>query len=941
MIRKFLNINLNIKALLLLVIFLFSVNKDFFASPAFIKRKIVKVNNAVFDLRKAAWDKQVFGLDGQWEFYWNKFIAPGEFDNYSNIRHLVKVPSNWTNYKINGKKLPKRGYATYHIRGFVPRGVNYIAISLRGVFTSYKLFVNGKFIGQNGRIATNPKEEVGTWLPRTYIIHLNSDTVDIVLQVSNYIHFKSGVVRFVVIGAPEMVYKYNMMWVSYESILLGAMLIMALYFLFLFYYDPRNNLSSLYLSLVLIGQSILTGLDGEYILYRIFPYLNYKFAMHVMYIIFFYRTVLFIHFLYHLVPREFSLKMMYFLTFIFFAATIYVLAVPIWDYDIALYFYMLSALLLGVYILYSLLRLIKYQIGALYTLIGLIILFLTGLNDVIFDLGYIHTFYMLALGFLTFVFMLSVMIAMYNARAQGQVLAYSLMLKKLNVLREELIRIPFYDLANALKIIVNVLDTNRGVWIDSNYDELYVSYETILTNTKEVKKNLNELPGDFINKLSVKLAYKYKKLLAYSFHNKDFKRSRKHKIVKHLLAEYLYHKKKQALAVAPIVKKGQVISLIYFENRYKKFGAIQKKLLTSIMAQLAAIKSNADSYYKLQQLNKRLEELVEERTTILKKQEKELQQKELELREKVEELKTYNEQINRMHAELEESKNEIEQKNFELEKLHNEIFIQKEIADRNYRELIEKIRFAQQVQELILRIETNLPFRDLFILYLPKNIVSGDFYWIRKFGKKTVVAVADCTGHGVPGAFMSILGSTLLNEIFNRYIIEDPNLNIEPSIVLDELKSKIIKILGQDEREVDNIKDGMDLALVVYDEQNKLVKFSGAYLSAYIVRGKDLYELKGDRQPIGIYYRPSLSKKFTTKYFQVQSGDVLYLTTDGYADQFNTNGVKFFKKNLKRVFIEIAEYSGSIQRDMLFKIHKEWRGEYYQVDDILVLGIIF
>ncbi len=942
--RKLYKLDIFFKSLIL-ALFLGIIPTKLFSSPIFVTRKFAHTSNAIYDLRNHDFLRKVYALDGKWEFYWHKLLSPRDIEKYRSQAVLVKVPDKWSNYVINGKKLPSLGYGTYHFKIIVPPEEKYFSISLHGIFTSYKLYINGKFVDENGVVSTNRKTQKGTWLPKTYVFYSNSDTIDVVLQVSNFIHFKGGVLRTAIVGRPRSMYRYSLLGISYEGSLLGAMLMMALYFLFLFYYEPQN-VSSLYLALVLIGQTILTGLDGEYIIFRIFPHLNFKFAIHLLYFFFLYRTLLFLHYLYFLVPKEFNVKVVLIVTGIFFIMFLYVIFLPIHYFYFALLFYIVSTFALGAYAIYQLIKLIKYQIGAAYTLLGLSILLLTGVNDALYDFGYIHTFYMIGLGFVIFIFMLSMMIAMRNARYQNQVLAYSLMLKKLSSLREELIKIPFYDLAGALNIVVSVLGTSRGVWIDKAEKDLIVSYESFLNDTKEINKNLNQLPDNFLNRLAVSISLKFRRLFVYSLTKKDLNRRAKNKknLVRTKLANYLTDKRLTALAVTPIIQKSKVLSLLYLENRYKSFSNFQKRLVLSIIAQLAALKTNADSYKRLQELNNKLEQLVRERTEILKKQEKELYAKEAELKDKMEELKAYNEQINRIHSELEQSKTEIEQKNFELEKLHNEIFKQKELAEKRYQSLIEKIKFAQQIQDLILRIEPNLPFKDLFILYLPKNIVSGDFYWIRRFGHKIILTVADCTGHGVPGAFMSILGATLINEIFNRYYLLDPELkDLRPSMVLDELREKIIKSLGQEQESsvTDNVKDGMDIALAIYDEKTHKLEFSGAYLPAYIVRGKELIELKGDRQPIGIYYRANLRKAFTTKEIEIQNGDVLYMFTDGYSDQFNPKGEKFYKKNLRRVLLEISEYSGSIQKDLLLKIHLEWRGDHYQVDDILILGVIF
>ncbi len=929
----------DIKLAISLALFLtfFPVN-SLFAQKGVVIRKITQSNNAYYDLSRSDFDNNVFALYGNWEFYWKKLLTPDQIKN-TRTKQYVNVPSTWTAYKINNQYLPSFGYATYHIRVKLPEDYHNIALSTHGIFTSYKLFVNGQLIDENGKVGTDKKHQKGTWLPKTYIIHSNSDTLDIVLQVSNFIHFKGGVVRQMVIGSPQAVFRYSMLGIAYEASLIGAMLIMALYFLFFFYNQP-NNISSLYLALVLISQAIITGLDGEYIIFRIFPHLNLAFAVKLLYALFFYRTILFIHYIYHLVPKEINIKTVLIATGIYFIMTLYVIFLPIKHFEFALKFYIVTAFLLGIYMIYALLKLIKYNIGSLYTLLGLAALIATGVNDALYDFGIIHTFYMTGLGFLIFIFVLSMMIAMHNAKAQGQVLAYSLLLRKLNILRENLIKIPFYDLSGALKIITGVLNVTRGIWIDKSQNQYIVKYEEYLNTSKTVGLPINDLPEDYLCKNSVKLAGKYNKVIQYSITPKDLRKAKRSKF-SNQISKYLVRKKYTALAVAPISKDSEIKSILYIENRYKPINPIQKRLIFSIRAQLATLKENADSYQKLQEIKEKLEKLVDERTQLLKTKEKELQEKEVQLKEKVEELKAYNEQINQIHKELEKHKYEIELRNFELEKLHNEIYTQKELAEQQNQRLTNEIKFAEKIQKHVLRVEPNLPFTDLFILYLPKQIVSGDFYWMRRFENKIVIAVADCTGHGVPGAFMSILGTTLLNEVLNKFYMQDPQLKVSAAQILDELRAQVIKTLGQEDTdESAKIKDGMDIALAIYDENTQGLQFAGAYLTATIVRDNEIIELKGDRQPIGVYHKPNLKRNFTNHFMTLKRGDALYMYSDGYSDQFNPSGIKFYRKNLRKLLLEISQYPGSIQRDILEKVFRDWKGDHYQVDDILILGII-
>ena len=187
-------------------------------------------------------------------------------------------------------------------------------------------------------------------------------------------------------------------------------------------------------------------------------------------------------------------------------------------------------------------------------------------------------------------------------------------------------------------------------------------------------------------------------------------------------------------------------------------------------------------------------------------------------------------------------------------------------------------------------------FKDTFVLFMPKDIVSGDFYWMYDNGDIQFLAAVDCTGHGVPGAFMSIIGSNSLTKIVREYGI------IRPAAILDQLNSEVTKSLVQRGETV--INDGMDLALISYDKKKKKVEYAGAYNPLVIVRDGEHITIKADRFPIGM--SQAGKRKFTNNEVEVKSGDMLYMFSDGYADQFGGPNCKKFKTlNLKNEFLKI------------------------------------
>ncbi|HDR67517.1 MAG TPA: hypothetical protein ENN61_00545, partial [Bacteroidaceae bacterium] len=218
-----------------------------------------------------------------------------------------------------------------------------------------------------------------------------------------------------------------------------------------------------------------------------------------------------------------------------------------------------------------------------------------------------------------------------------------------------------------------------------------------------------------------------------------------------------------------------------------------------------------------------------------------------------------------------------------------------------------------------------------FILFKPKDIVSGDFYWLIKYEGKEFLSAVDCTGHGVPGAFMSIIGHNSLNKIVREYGI------VEPGQILTRLNQEVIGTLHQSSYAPD-VYDGMDLALVGYDPQKRILHYAGAFNPLYLVRKGELFETKADKLSIGRSSVDTLTT-FTNHTLSIEEGDTIYIFSDGYADQFGGEKMKKFKYgNLKELLIKIQDKDMDEQKIILNNTIENWRGDIAQVDDILIIG---
>lgn len=275
---------------------------------------------------------------------------------------------------------------------------------------------------------------------------------------------------------------------------------------------------------------------------------------------------------------------------------------------------------------------------------------------------------------------------------------------------------------------------------------------------------------------------------------------------------------------------------------------------------------------------------------------------------------------------------ELYSKNSEIESVNSSLNTAKEVLTVKNEEILDSITYAKRIQAAILPSEKHLhqSLKEAFVLYLPKDIVAGDFYWTEEVGDTILFAVADCTGHGVPGAMVSVICNNALNDTIKLQSITDPGKILDHTTDL---------ILHQFEKAEEDVKDGMDIGLCAFNRKTRQLKYAGANIPLWIVRDGQVIEIKATRQPVGKYV---LRQKFQTNKIDLVDGDMIYMSSDGFADQFGGNrNKKFMKKNFKNLLIGISNKPIHEQNKVIKNAFSEWKSDNEQVDDICVMGVKF
>jgi len=828
------------------------------------QRIIKKAEKGFLDLKDYNFKESgVIQIDGEWEFYWNKLLTPNDFrDSILKTQTYLNVPNTWNKLIIDNKKIKSQGFATYHLK-IALKDSSLINFKLYRVESAYKMWVNGDLILEVGQVSENKLNAVPTRRTEIASYQNKTDKLDIIIQVSNFHHKKSGIINSIKIAPPEILAKSDKESVIYNAFLIGFLLIISFsnFGLFLL---RRKDIVPLFFSFACLFTTLNLIVNGEVFLTFVFPNLNWELILKYDYwtnylkVLFFY---LFVTYSFKEISNKTITKI------IVYTLLISILIVTFTNslfYTKTLFIFYIVIIFAFLHLIYILTKATKFKLsGAIYSFIGTLVVFVTAINDILFDALLINTMYLTPFGLFVFVFFQSYMISYRFSESLKNSEKLTSELKYVNENLEELVETRTQEIKQQKEEI----ETQSEILLKVNTELEKLSIVASKTDNSIVIMDENG-NLEWFNEGSRKLfGYTFEEVIEFKGRN-------------------IIEINKNVDIISIVTECKSAKKSIIFENQsFTKYGNI-----IWLQTTLTPILDDNNEVKKLVAIDSDITKLKEAEDKILKQ-------------------------------------------NYQLESQNNNITA--------------SIRYAETIQKNILPKESLCnEFIDKFIIFRPKDVVSGDFYMLNyinstdltKYPDRIYAAVVDCTGHGVPGAFMSLITSRLILEILYNQTY------IYPAEILTKLAGSVLIALNQEQ--TDN-SDGFDICLCLLEvTENKLINkliFSGAKRPLFKFNGESnqIEVYQGDKISIGGIHNHHPASFFTNQTIDIQKDDIIYLTSDGYIDQADENRKKLGTPKLVSTLKNIALQNMQTQKQILEKILEEHQSSQLQRDDITIFGLKF
>jgi len=864
------------------------------------EKKNITAENGVIVINNFGNNKN-YPLDGDWEFYWSQLLFPVNFENYNiDTVDFVKVNGVWNNYIVDDNKIGKNGFGTFHLKLVVPKGE--YGLKIRRIETAYNLWIDDVLITSNGNVGKDKESSVAQLHPKIVFFDVKNDTTDVVIQVSNFHHRVGGIQNKIFIGKPKDIYWSQTVSLLTTFFLTGSFLIIAIYFLFTFIFTSHSGLAPLYFSLTIIFSILFALVNGESFFTKIFTEMPWEMVKKTDFIGNYGRLICFILFLKSIFMQHKILSNLLttIITVIFSLFVLVVIVTPASFYTNTLYPFLALTFVILIFISVKLFILaLKKDTPATIVLFGIITVVITFVNDALSYANLINTPYVANIGLFVFLLANSVVLALNISNARKTNVQYTALFENINKIRYELYNINSFDLGKMLSIVTVEVksDFSSIFFIEDNKYKCEIIYNAGNTDSAflgdALKIDFNETLFEYVNRKKKTIAVK----------------------------DYI---------LLPIYDEKKIKAVVFFKEVKARLKQ-STEILEMLQNEFDTFISNYTYYYQLQNLNKNLEKIVEQRTNLIFKQKDELFIKQASLDEKLEELNISNSIIDDMNIELIKKASLIAQKIKESEEKQNKIKNQKEVIEYKNKTISSSINYSKTIQSTLLKYTQQIPKSEYFEISMPRNMVSGDFWFSQNYKNYTIIAFFDSTDTNVISTFLSIYIKSLFEEVFNK----NPELVIKsPDLFLKDMKNIFFETIDKESPK----DDDYDVFLCVINQENGKMVYAGEGIIANIAREKEILDLNLAKK----VFVERKNVEYDSSVFELHYGDTLYVQSDGLINQIGQKTKKKFGQiALNNMLGEIQNYDFNKQKNEIINTFKTWKGDFKQVDDYLFVGFKF
>ncbi len=884
------------KKLLLLTYFFFTLSTVFASSGKF--------HHVVYDF--SCFNFREKSLAGQWEFYWHRLLTPQDFKNNHGLSgRLIPVPKSWI--AIDG--LSSTGYGTYRITVILPQKKKLYALKLIDVFSAYRLWINDSLYLAYGRVGKTRKEEIPKRGTQIVNFYAPTDTVQIIIQVSNHHHRNGGIAKAPILGqAPHINNTFLGKSISVFFIF-GAFIIFAIYLLWLYNYT-RKNFDALLLGISILLAGIYTLFNDDFLIMQIFPNLGWE-VVHKVNFLTNYLKIFFLFAFFYLVLKrympDFFNGLLKVALAILLLLSLVVLVTPTEVFSHTLSMFIVLLAILAIYVIVGYIRRINYSDNKMIMIpfASIILLAIFTLNDVLYEYQVIRSVYLTDFGLFIFIAAQAILISEKQINTYNRAEKLTRYFQKLNNVKRLLGQVHFDNLLDLIRILKKSFDADVVAYYSIENQKIYINalidnrHEKEFSQKVEIKKGEKEIN---------QILYDFLELAVHS--NQAFFISDKNNLYR-LIKKKLSLKFKSIL-LTTIGVKDNPLGIIYLENQHSYFTKDDEKLLNLISPQIASVINNVNIFRHLENLNKNLMKIVQQRTKKIETRNKELELRNFDLDEKVEELRITAEIINSMNEEIKAQQEILENKNKMLSEQTKSLDKQKAIIEELNKQIRESVQYAYRIQYALLNSPYNRPAsKEHFIITKSGEPVAGNFWWYSQLNDFEIFAFGQSEYSGIKGAFVSLLSFSLMNEMSYKCLINKKYEDIKPDDFISAFKSEVFKYL-----ESTNI----EISVVFYRPGTGEIKTSTLDNFLYIVDDKLIQLSPGGKD-----------------------GQVYHVEENSYFVGFTNNFVKLLidKKHIVKME-EIKDFVSNLSQLSSLKEMKTFFENYlYGVQDmdILIIGM--